>query len=55
MILNLTTNIFHLSGKHVVFGKVTEGFEDVVKKVENVGSQNGKTSKPVVISNSGQL
>nr|DAZ86622.1 TPA_inf: venom-related protein PPI [Conus judaeus] len=43
-----------LDGKHVVFGKVVEGM-DVVKKVEGVGSQSGKTSKKVVIDNCGQL
>merc|ERR1712226_1497963 len=43
-----------LDGKHVVFGSVVEGM-DVVKKVEAVGSQSGKTSKPVVIADCGQL
>merc|ERR1712167_426378 len=43
-----------LDGKHVVFGSVVEGM-DVVKKVEAVGSQNGKTAKPVVIADCGQL
>ena len=43
-----------LDGKHVVFGAVTEGM-DVVKKIEAVGSQSGKTSKPVVIADCGQL
>ena len=43
-----------LDGKHVVFGSVVEGF-DVVKKMEAVGSQSGKTSKVVTIKNSGQL
>merc|ERR1711901_8315 len=43
-----------LDGKHVVFGSVAEGM-DVVKKVEAVGSQSGKTSKPVVIADCGQL
>ena len=43
-----------LDGKHVVFGSVTEGM-DVVKKIEAVGSQSGKTSKPVVIADCGQL
>ena len=43
-----------LDGKHVVFGKVTSG-DDVVKKMEAVGSQSGKTSKKVVIADCGQL
>lgn len=43
-----------LDGKHVVFGKVTNGM-DVVRKVESYGSDNGKTKAKIVISNSGQL
>jgi len=43
-----------LDGKHVVFGKVTEGM-DVVKQLESYGSQSGKTSKRLIIDNSGQL
>jgi len=43
-----------LDGKHVVFGRVVDGF-DVVKSIEAVGSQSGKTSKPVMIADCGQL
>ena len=43
-----------LDGKHVVFGSVTKGM-DVVKAIEGVGSQSGKTSKPVQIADCGQL
>merc|ERR1711990_445922 len=43
-----------LDGKHCVFGSVTKGME-VVKAIEAVGSQSGKTSKPVVIADCGQL
>jgi peptidyl-prolyl isomerase F (cyclophilin D) len=43
-----------LDGKHVVFGKIAEGM-DVLKKMEAVGSQSGKTSKPVVITGCGEL
>ena len=40
--------------QHVVFGSVVEGM-DVVKKIESLGSQSGKTSLPVKIAASGQL
>ncbi|XP_062609366.1 peptidyl-prolyl cis-trans isomerase-like [Saccostrea cucullata] len=43
-----------LDGKHVVFGQVVEGM-DVVKKMEGLGSQSGKTSQKVTIENCGQL
>ena len=43
-----------LDGRHVVFGKVLEGM-DVVMAVEAVGSGGGKTSKPVVIADSGEI
>merc|ERR1739848_975657 len=43
-----------LDGAHVVFGRVSKGL-DVVKSIEKVGSQNGATSKKVVIADCGQL
>jgi len=43
-----------LDGRHVVFGKVLEG-EDVVKRVEGVGSNSGATTKTVTIVDSGEL
>jgi peptidylprolyl isomerase len=44
----------HLDGKHVVLGRVVEGF-DVVEKMEAVGSSGGETSKEVVIKDCGKL
>jgi len=43
-----------LDGKHVVFGHVTQGL-DVVRKMEAVGSDSGKTKKKVVVEDSGEL
>uniref|UniRef100_A0A8C7YBD9 Peptidyl-prolyl cis-trans isomerase n=1 Tax=Oryzias sinensis TaxID=183150 RepID=A0A8C7YBD9_9TELE len=43
-----------LDGKHVVFGQVVEGM-DVVRKMESLGSQSGKTSAKITIANCGQL
>ncbi|KAI5385744.1 hypothetical protein KIW84_072372 [Lathyrus oleraceus] len=43
-----------LDGKHVVFGKVVDGYS-VVQEMEKVGSQNGRTSEPVVIEDYGQV
>jgi peptidylprolyl isomerase len=43
-----------LDGRHTVFGEVLEGM-DLVRKIEAVGSGSGKTSKDVVIEDSGEL
>ncbi|MFI5530593.1 peptidylprolyl isomerase [Kitasatospora sp. NPDC051853] len=43
-----------LDGKHVVFGEVVEGM-DVVKAIEGFGSQSGRTSKKIVIKDSGTV
>ncbi|KAK6115201.1 hypothetical protein DH2020_007470 [Rehmannia glutinosa] len=43
-----------LDGKHVVFGQVVEGL-DVIKAVEKFGSSSGRTAKPVVVADCGQL
>merc|ERR1711988_1854582 len=49
-----TTKTPWLDGKHVVFGSVVQGM-DVVKAVEQVGSNSGKTSQKVVVQDCGQL
>ena len=43
-----------LDSKHVVFGHVIEGM-DVVRKMEKVGTQSGKTSRPVMIADCGEV
>merc|ERR1712234_45309 len=49
-----TTKTTWLDGKHVVFGSVTSGM-DVVKAIEGLGSDSGKTQKKITIANSGEL
>jgi len=41
-----------LDGAHVVFGEVVDGM-DVVKAVEKLGSESGKTKKKIAVSRSG--
>ncbi|PIN09258.1 Cyclophilin type peptidyl-prolyl cis-trans isomerase [Handroanthus impetiginosus] len=43
-----------LDGKHVVFGKVVDGYS-VVKEMEKVGSEMGSTKAPVVIEDCGEI
>jgi peptidyl-prolyl isomerase F (cyclophilin D) len=43
-----------LDGKHVVFGQVVEGM-DVVKAMEALGSQSGRTKAKVEIADCGEL
>jgi len=43
-----------LDGKHVVFGKVTKG-DDIVKRIEGLGSDSGKTKGKITIADCGQL
>lgn len=49
-----TTRTPWLDGKHVVFGKVVEGY-GVVEEMEKVGSESGQTSERVVIEDCGQI
>ena len=43
-----------LDNKHVVFGHVVEGM-DVMRTMEKVGTQSGKTSRPVVVADCGEI
>ncbi|KAJ1724880.1 cytochrome P450 cyp2 [Coemansia erecta] len=42
-----------LDGRHVVFGEVAEGM-DVVKAIEKLGSQSGKTTEKIVVDECGE-
>ena len=41
-----------LDGKHVVFGEVVEG-QDIVKKIESLGSPSGRTKGDIRVAKSG--
>ena len=43
-----------LDGNHCVFGQLIEGFE-VLNKIEEVGSKNGFTIEPIVITDCGEI
>ncbi|EPQ54125.1 hypothetical protein GLOTRDRAFT_130511 [Gloeophyllum trabeum ATCC 11539] len=46
----------HLNGKHVVFGKVIRGYEEVIKKIADIPvDEKDRPQVPVVIANCGEL
>ena len=46
----------HLAGKHVVFGRVIRGFDEVVRKIEQVPTDaKDRPTVPVTITNCGEL
>lgn len=49
-----TANTDYLNGKHVVFGKLIDG-EQVLKRIESVGSMSGIPKQKVVIEDCGQV
>ena len=49
-----TTMTSHLDGRHVVFGYVSKGM-NIVRAIEQYGSQSGTTSAPVEIYQCGAL
>lgn len=44
-----------LTGKHVIFGKILDGSETVVKAIEKEGTNAGDTGSKIVIVDSGEL
>ncbi|KAF9790351.1 cyclophilin-like domain-containing protein [Thelephora terrestris] len=46
----------HLNGKHVVFGRVIRGYEDVIPKIVDVPTdEKDRPRVPIVVSNCGEL
>jgi len=45
----------NLDGKHVVFGEVIQGFEEVVQRMAHFGSTTGGTTKTIIIADCGLL
>jgi len=44
--------VSQLDGRHVVFGKVVEGM-DIVRTIEQVGTESGRPTKKVTVTSSG--
>ena len=53
-LLLLLLLLLGLDGKHAIFGQVIDNME-LVKKIEGLGSQSGKTSKDIRIADSGEI
>merc|ERR1719389_1579509 len=45
----------HLDGKHVVFGQVRQESFNVLQALMDVGSDSGKTKKPCIITECGEM
>lgn len=54
--MRLTYAFIHPPGKHVVFGRVIRGFDDVVRKIAQVATdEKDRPAVPVIIFNCGEL
>jgi len=52
-----TSTPYHLDGKHVIYGEVSEGYNEVVKKIEaqaKPDSDKGESAHEVIITNCGE-